>query len=111
MRLMDYFNGVERRIGAELANRRADVASVRAQMARDFAFNAASRAKLKRNMLHKMAQYAKKARDDLNHAMARTQERFAKQAALANRRYKATLRRDKRTSKLIKHDKNEAAKN
>merc|ERR1712054_248388 len=61
-------------------------------MARDFAFNAAARAKLKRNMLHKMAIYAKKAR-------------------LANRRYKATLRRDKRTSKLIKHDKNEAAKN
>merc|ERR1719482_1722709 len=52
MRLMDYFNGVERRIGAELANRRADVASVRAQMARDFAFNAAARSKLKRNMLH-----------------------------------------------------------
>jgi hypothetical protein len=43
--------------------------------------------------------------------MARTQERFAKQAALANRRYKATQRRDKRTDKLIKHDKNEAARN
>merc|ERR1711998_767729 len=111
MRLMDYFNNVEKEISDEVANRKADIASVRAQMARDFAFNAAARAKLKKNMLHKMAVYAKKARDDLNHAMARTQERFAKQAALANRRYKATLRRDKRTSKLIKHDKHESARN
>merc|ERR1711871_1606155 len=111
MRLMDYFNNVEKEISDEVANRKTDIAAVRAQMARDFAFNAASRAKLKRNMLHKMAIYAKKARDDLNHAMMRTQERFAKQAALANRRYKATLRRDKRTNKLIKHDKREAAKN
>merc|ERR1712100_33021 len=111
MRLMDYFNNVEKEISDEVANRKSDIASVRAQMARDFAFNAAARAKLKRNMLHEMAQYAKKARDDLNHAMARTQERFAKQAALANRRYKATLRRDKRTAKLIKHDKAESAKN
>merc|ERR1712164_138386 len=111
MRLMDYFNNVEKEISDEVANRKSDIASVRAHMARDFAFNAAARAKLKRNMLHKMAQYAKKARDDLNHAMARTQERFAKQAALANRRYKATLRRDKRTAKLIKHDKAESAKN
>merc|ERR1711959_662784 len=111
MRLMDYFNNVEKEISDEVANRKTDIAAVRAQMARDFAFNAASRAKLKRNMLHKMAQYAKKARDDLNHAMARTQERFAKQANLANRRYKATLRRDKRTNKLVNHDKREAAKN
>merc|ERR1740138_1872491 len=111
MSFTDYFNHIEKEIATEVAGRKADIASVRAQMAKDFAFNAASRAKLKRNMMHKMAQYAKKARDELNHAMARTQERFAKQTALANRRYKATLRRDKRTSKLIKHDKNEAAKN
>merc|ERR1712159_862973 len=111
MRLMDYFNNVEKEISDEVANRKSDIAAVRAQMARDFAFNAASRAKLKRNMLHKMTQYAKKARDDLNHAMARTQERFAKQANLANRRYKATLRRDKRTNRLVNHDKREAAKN
>merc|ERR1711975_180573 len=80
MRLMDYFNGVERRIASELANRKADIASVRAQMARDFAFNAAARAKLKRQMLHKMAVNAKTCRDNLNSAMRKTQERFAKQA-------------------------------
>merc|ERR1711988_1262041 len=65
MRLMDYFNNVEKEISDEVANRKADIASVRAQMARDFAFNAAARAKLKRQMLHKMAVNAKKCRDDL----------------------------------------------
>merc|ERR1719426_194048 len=91
---MDYFNNVEKEISDEVANRKADIASVRAQMARDFAFNAAARAKLKRQMLHKMAVNAKKCRDDLNDAMRKTQERFAKQARLANRRYRATDRRE-----------------
>merc|ERR1719353_2756527 len=107
---MDYFNFIEKEIATEVANRKSDIATVRAQMAKDFAFNAASRAKLKRNMLHKMAQNAKKARDNLNHAMARTQERFAKHANLQNRRHRATLRRDKRTAKLIEHDKREQKK-
>merc|ERR1712054_421973 len=111
MRLMDYFNNVEKEIADEVANRKSDIASVRAQMARDFAFNAAARAKLNRDMLHKMAQNAKIARDNLNHAMRRTQERFAKKARLDNRRYRATQRRDKRTKKAIVHDKKEAARN
>merc|ERR1711881_826793 len=111
MRLMDYFNNVEKEISDEVANRKADIASVRAQMARDFAFNAAARAKLKRQMLHKMAVDAKKCRDDLNDAMRKTQERFAKQARLANRRYRATLRRDRRTVKMANHDRREEAKN
>merc|ERR1719454_1591289 len=108
---MDYFNFIEKEIATEAANRKSDIATVRAQMAKDFAFNAASRAKLKRNMMHKMAQNAKTARDNLNHAMARTQERFAKQAALANRRYHANIRRAKRTMKQINHDKRENSKN
>merc|ERR1711981_580054 len=111
MRLMDYFNNVEKEISDEVANRKADIASVRAQMARDFAFNAAARAKLKRQMLHKMAVNAKKCRDDLNDAMRKTQERFAKQARLANRRYRATLRRDRRTVRMAAHDRREEAHN
>merc|ERR1712159_955117 len=95
----------------EVANRKADIASVRAQMARDFAFNAAARAKLKRQMLHKMAVNAKTCRDNLNSAMRKTQERFAKQARLANRRYRATLRRDRRTVKMAAHDRREQAHN
>merc|ERR1719247_2047685 len=111
MRLMDYFNNVEKKISDEVANRKAAIASVRAQMARDFAFNAASRAKLKKQMMHKMAQNAKLARDHMNAAMAKTQERFAKHAALQNRRYKATLARDKRMKAQIDHDKRENQKN
>merc|ERR1712159_247026 len=95
----------------EVANRKADIASVRAQMARDFAFNAAARAKLKRQMLHKMAVNAKTCRDNLNSAMRKTQERFAKQARLANRRYRATLRRDRRTIAMANHDRREQAHN
>jgi len=111
MRLMDYFNNVEKEIADEVANRKSDIASVRAQMARDFAFNAAARAKLKKEMLTKMAVNAKIARDDLDLAMRKTQEHFAKQANLANRRYKASLKRDKQTLATIKADKREAAKN
>merc|ERR1711988_95138 len=111
MRLMDYFNNVEKEMASEVANRKADMASVRAQMARDFAFNAAARAKLKKQMLHKMAVNAKKCRDDLDEAMRKTQERFAKQAHLANQRYKSSLKRDKQTMKIINDDKREAAAN
>merc|ERR1711988_373349 len=111
MRLMDYFNNVEKEISDEVANRKADIASVRAQMARDFAFNSAARSKLKREMLHKMAVNAKLARDHLAAAMRKTHREFARQAHLANRRYKATLRRDRRTRKLVRHDKREAKRN
>merc|ERR1711998_283858 len=111
MRLMDYFNNVEKEIADEVANRKSDIATVRAQMARDFAFNAAARAKLKKEMLTKMAVNAKIAKDDLDLAMRKTQEHFAKQANLANRRYKASLKRDKETLDQVKADKREAAKN
>merc|ERR1712054_277649 len=70
MRLIDYFNNVEKEIGDEVANRKAAIAAVRAQMARDFAFNAAARARLKRQMLYRMAVNAKICRDDLNLRLA-----------------------------------------
>merc|ERR1711968_59795 len=110
MRLMDYFNNVEKKIADEITNRKSDIAAVRAQMARDFAFNAAARAKLKRDMLTKMAVNAKIARDHLDREMRKTQEHFAKNAAFNNRRYKASLKRDKQTKKLIEQDKRRAAK-
>merc|ERR1719453_1613896 len=94
MRLMDYFNNVEKEISDEVANRKADIASVRAQMARDFAFNAAARAKLKKDMLHKMAVYAAKAKKELDDAMERTQKHFARMAALENKRYAATRKKE-----------------
>merc|ERR1712159_445721 len=108
MRLMDYFNNVEKEISDEVSNRKADIASVRAQMARDFAFNAAARARLKRDMLHKMAVNARIARRNLDRAMRRTQMRFAHYAHLNNRRNAANLRRDKRTLRYVAQDKREA---
>jgi hypothetical protein len=110
MRLMDYFNNVEKEISDEVANRRSDIASVRAQMARDFAFNAAARNTLKKEMLHKMSVNAKIARDHLNRAMYRTQRKFARTAALANRRHKRNLKRHAKTMRLIKRDRDRAAK-
>merc|ERR1712100_448634 len=72
MRLMDYFNNVEKEISDEVANRKSDIASVRAQMARDFAFNAQQRNALKKEMLKNMARNARIARANLNHAMRKT---------------------------------------
>merc|ERR1712054_242331 len=110
MRLMDYFNNVEKEISDEVANRKADIASVRAQMARDFAFNSAARAKLERDMLHKMAINAKIARRNLNKFLRRTQRKFAQYAYLYNKRQKATEARDKQTLKYAADDKREAKK-
>merc|ERR1712159_726889 len=110
MRLMDYFNNVEKEISDEVSNRKADIASVRAQMARDFAFNAAARSKLKKEMLKKMSENAKIARDHLNRAMYRTQRKFARTAALANRRHIRNLKRHAKTMKLAERDKQRAAK-
>merc|ERR1719446_1899204 len=58
-----------------------------------------------------MAVNAKLARDHLDAAMRKTHRHFARQAHLANRRYKATLRRDRRTRKLVRKDKREAKRN
>ena len=110
-RLMDYFDHVEAEIATEVANRKSDIADCRAIMARDFAFNAAARAKLKRDMLHKMAVNAAIARRDLDRFMRRTQMRFAHMADLQNRRNRKNLRRDARTLKMVRHDAAENAHN
>merc|ERR1739848_744963 len=78
MRLTDYLNNVEKEIAAEEAARKRDVAAVRAQMDRNFAFNQAARKK------HKMAINARKAKRDMARAMRFVQMRFARAAALAN---------------------------
>merc|ERR1712100_566667 len=110
MRLMDYFNNVETEIADEVSNRKSDIAAVRAQMARDFAYNAAARSRLKKEMLKKMSENAKIARDHLNRVMYRTQRKFARTAALANRRHIRNLKRHAKTMKLAERDKQRAAK-
>merc|ERR1711959_727679 len=109
MRLTDYLTNVEKEIAAEEAARKRDVAAVRAQMDRNFAFNQAARKKLKKALLHKMAVNAKKAKDDLAHAMRYVQYRFHKAAALANRRNRANIRRSKLIRARVARDKAHAA--
>jgi len=110
MRLMDYFTNVEHDIAQEVAHRKQDIASVRAAMARDFAFNAAARAKLNRDMLHKMAQNAKTARRNLDRAMRKTQLKMAHVAHLQNRRNNRNKARSARLLKAVAKDKRESAK-
>merc|ERR1711871_1297994 len=88
MRLTDYLTNVEKEIAAEEAARKRDVAAVRAQMARNFAFNKAARAKLNAALLKKMARNAKTAKDNLAHAMRWVQHKFYKQKELNNKRHK-----------------------
>merc|ERR1712159_182191 len=109
MRLTDYLTNVEKEIAAEEAARKRDVAAVQAQMARNFAFNKAARAKLKKVLLHKMAQNAKKAHDDLEYSMRFVQAKFAAAAKLQNERYKAGIERSKKIRALVQKNKEEAA--
>merc|ERR1711881_584379 len=111
MRLTDYLTNVEKEIAAEEAARKRDVAAVKAQMARNFAFNQAARAKLQKAMLAKMAANAKKAKDDLAHAMRFVQAKFASAAAQQNKRNKANIARSAQLRKRIAENKAEAAKN
>merc|ERR1719453_363414 len=96
MRMTAYLNNVEKEIAAEEAARKRDVASVRAQMARNFAFNKAARKKMNKFLLAKMAANAKKAKKDLDDAMRRTQAQFAAAATLANQRNAANIARAKK---------------
>merc|ERR1740138_845575 len=111
MRLTDYLVNVEKEIAAEEAARKRDIASVRAQMARNFAFNQAARKKLNKFLLAKRAANAKKAKKDLDVAMRRTQAHFAAVAKLANQRNAANIARSKKIRATVAANKREAAKN
>merc|ERR1719453_2278239 len=111
MRMTAYLNNVEKEIAAEEAARKRDVASVRAQMARNFAFNKAARKKMNKFLLAKMAANAKKAKKDLDDAMRRTQAQFAAAATLANQRNAANIARSKKIRATVARNKAEAAKN
>merc|ERR1711881_167307 len=110
-RLLTFLNKVEKQIAKEVAGRKADIAAVRAQMAKNFAYNQAARAKMKKNLLHKMAINAKKAHDDLTAAMRVVQATFAKQAALDSKRNAATIKRSAKTREIMRKNKHEAAHN
>merc|ERR1719253_1929348 len=111
MRLTDYLTNVESEIAAEEAARKRDVAAVEAQMARNFAFNKAARKKLKKALLAKMAENAKKAKDDLDTSMRFVQAKFAAAAKLQNERNGANIARNKKLRKKIAQNKKIAADN
>merc|ERR1712164_34003 len=111
MRLLKYLNKVEKQIAMESAGRRADVAAIRAHMARNFAFNQAARATMKKQLLAKMAINAKAAKDSLDRNMRRVQRQFAAHAELANKRNKATIARSNKTREIMRKNKREAANN
>merc|ERR1711968_376512 len=109
-RLMDFLNKVEKQIRTEVAGRKADIAAVRAKMAKNIAYNAAARSKMKKSLLAKMAVNAKAAKDALDKAMRQTQAKFAAAAALENSRNAATMKRAAQTRALMRKNKAEAAK-
>merc|ERR1719359_756039 len=110
-RLLVFLNKVESQIAKEVAGRKADIAAVRAQMAKNFAYNQAARAKMKKELLHRMAVNAKKAHDDLQAAMRVVQATFAKHAALNSKRNKETIARSHKTREIMRKNKREAQHN
>merc|ERR1712178_629213 len=110
MRLLKYLNKVEKQIAKESAGRRADIAAIRAHMARNFAYNQAARASMKKALLAKMAINARRAKRSLDRSMRRVQAKFAASAELQNKRNKATIRRSAKTREIMRKNKRAAAR-
>jgi hypothetical protein len=107
LKLIDYFKKVERQIAAEVSSRKTDIASIRTQMAKNREYNAKARATMKKALLAKMAVNAKKAKDDLHKQMRITAKKFHEQHTLENKRWKATLKRSKKTREIMRKNKKE----
>jgi hypothetical protein len=110
-RLLTFLDKVEANIAKEVESRKADIAAIRAQMAKNMAYNAEARATMKKMLLAKMAVNAKKAKEDLAEAMRQTQAKFAAVARLENKRQRQTIRRSKKTREIMRKNKAEGAKN
>merc|ERR1711959_43773 len=109
MRLKIFLDKIEREMANEKANRRSDIAAIRAHMARNMAYNQAARSAMKKQLLAKMAVNAKRAKAALDKHMRRTQEKFAKAAALENKRNAATMARSAKTRAIMRKNKAKAA--
>jgi hypothetical protein len=108
-RLLTYLNKIERNLAKEISGRRANIAAIRAHMARNMAYNQRARNSMKKALLAKMAINAKRAKHDLDRAMRRTQATFAKVAAVENRRNAMTMERSSKTRKIMRENKRAAA--
>jgi hypothetical protein len=109
MRLLTFLNKIEKKMASEKSGRRADIAAIRAHMARNMAYNQAARSAMKKQLLAKMAVNAKRAKAALDKNMRRTQRQFAAAAALENRRNAATMARSAATRRIMRRNKRQAA--
>merc|ERR1712054_296436 len=110
-RLYNYFKMIEGSIAAEVAGREKDIASIRAQMAKNMELNEAARSKMKKMLLKKMAKNAKIAKDDLDRNMRIVQHHFATTAEFENKRYKKNLARSAKTREIMRKNKKLAQHN
>merc|ERR1711966_203088 len=109
-RLLTFLDKVEANIAKEVMSRKADIAAIRQEMAKNMELNAAARKKMRTMLLAKMAANAKIAKDDLRAAMRRAQKAFAEAAATESRRNKETRARSRKTREIMKKNKAEGAK-
>jgi len=105
--LLSYFKKVERQIATEVAGRKTDIANIRTKMEKNREYNAKARSTMKKALLAKMAVNAKKAKDDLATQMRITAEKFHKSSVLENQRWKANIKRNKETRKIMRKNKRE----
>merc|ERR1711881_470861 len=109
MHLLTFFNKVEKSLAAEVAGRKADISSIRAKLAKNRAYNAKARASMRKELMHRMAVNAKKAKDALDKQMRWTAKTFAHYAAIENRRNKATMERSRKTRAIMRRNKRQHA--
>jgi hypothetical protein len=110
MHLLTFFNKVEKSLAAEVAGRKDDIASIRAKMAKNRAYNAKARASMRKELMHRMAVNAKRAKAALDAQMRWTARTFAHYAAIENKRNSATMERSKKTRAIMRKNKAEHAK-
>merc|ERR1711871_1043201 len=110
MHLLTFFNKVEKSLADEVAGRKANIASIRAKLAKNRAYNAKARASMRKELMHRMAVNAKKAKDALDKQMRWTARTFAHYAAIENRRNKATMERSRKTRAIMRKNKREHAR-
>merc|ERR1719482_1885413 len=76
-------------------------------MAKNREYNAKARSTMKKALLKRMAENAKKAKDDLAKQMRWTAGKFAAAAKLENKRYRATIKRSRKTREIMRKNKKE----
>jgi len=109
-RLLTFLDKVEANIAKEVESRKADISAIRAKMAKNMEYNADARKKMKKALLAKMAVNAKIAKDHLATAMRKVQKQFAESSRLENKRWRQTIKRSRKTRKIMRENKHQGKK-